>query len=94
MKDPTHDSWRRFACAYLVRALRDARDPQCPDLAQEVLLAREARAWLTSDEARGLLLLLGYDPSRIEQLLGELGDLPDPPRPTVEPLTLEGFLHD
>ena len=95
--DPLLNSWRRFACAYLIRSLRDACNPTAPDLEQKIPDAREARAWLASDEARGLVLLLGYDPRKLERLLRELEDLPDPPREVAEQLTLEGlegFLYD
>ena len=94
MKDLTLMSWRRFACAYLSRALRDACDPTAPDLEQKVADAREARDWLASDEARGLVLLLGYDPDKLEQVLMELGELPHSPQPAYEQLSLEGMLFD
>ena len=93
MTDPTHTPWRRLACAYLVRALRDASDPTDPDLLEN---ARDARAWLASEEARGLLLALGYDPAHLDRLLGNLPDLPPEP---CRQLALagfsdsEGFLH-
>ena len=70
--------WRRLACAVLVRAWRDAHSTNGDKAAKEagisagVGLAGDARAFLESDGAAWLALMLEFDPAGVDHLRHQL----------------------
>ena len=82
--DPNLGGWRRLGCAVLVRAWRDTHSTNGDKAAREAglpkgtTLAADARQFLESDGARGLVLALDLGPEGLDRVLAH--GLWDPPK--------------